>query len=129
MPLVAIARILAIAWLALSAGVYFQMLNGFTPQQALILLPWVAAPLPLAYGIGSRLAATPQAWVAIVVGLALAFAFGAWLYWDAFLGPSSRTESLSGLVVLHGPLYQAVILAVALLAAWRLSRPGARSAA
>ena len=82
----------------------------------------MAAPLPLAYWIGSRLAATSQAWVAIVVGLALAFAFGAWLYWDAFLGPSSRTESLSGLVVLHGPLYQAVILAIALLTAWLLSR-------
>ena len=122
MPLVAIARILAVAWVLLSVGVFFLMLNGFTPQQALALLLWVAAPLPLAYWIGSRLATTSQAWVAIVAGLALAFAFGAWLYWDAFLGPSSRTESLSGLVVLHGPLYQAVILAIALLTAWRLSR-------
>jgi hypothetical protein len=128
MPLVAIARILAVAWVLLSVGVFFLMLNGFKPQQALVLLLWVAAPLPLAYSIGSRLATTSQAWVAIVVGLALAFAFGAWLYWDAFLGPSSRTESLSGLVVLHGPLYQAVILAIALLTAWRLSRR-ARSAA
>ena len=128
MPLVALARILAIAWVLLSVGVYFLMLNGFTPQQALVLLLWVAAPLPLAYGIGSRLATTSQAWVTIVAGLALAFAFGAWLYWDGFLGPSSRTESLSGLVVLHGPLYQAVILAIALLTAWQLSRR-ARSAA
>jgi hypothetical protein len=128
MPLVAIARILAVAWVLLSVGVFFLMLNGFKPQQALVLLLWVAAPLPLAYSIGSRLATTSQAWVAIVVGLALAFAFGAWLYWDAFLGPSSRMESLSGLVVLHGPLYQAVILAIALLTAWRLSRR-ARSAA
>ena len=129
MPLVAIARILAVAWVALSVWVYFLMLNGFTPQQALILLLWVAAPLPLACWIGSRLAATSRARVAMVVGLALAFVFGAWLYWDAFLGPSSRTESLSGLVVLHGPLYQAVILAIAVLAAWLFSRPGARSAA
>jgi hypothetical protein len=73
MPLVAIARILAVAWVALSVWVYFLMLNGFTPQQALILLLWVAAPLPLAYWIGSRLAATSRAWVAMVVGLALAF--------------------------------------------------------
>ena len=122
MPLVAVARILAVAWVLLSVGVFFLMLNGFTPQQALALLLWVAAPLPLAYGIGTRLATASQAWVAIVVGLALAVAFGAWLYWDAFLGPSSRTESLSGLVVLHGPLYQAVILAIALLTASRLSR-------
>ena len=120
MPLVAVARILAAAWVLLSVGVYFLMLSGFTPQQALILLVWIAAPLPLAYWIGSRLAAASGASGAIVVGLALAFAFGAWLYWDAFLGPSSRTESLSGLVVLHG--YQAVILAIALLTAWRLKR-------
>jgi hypothetical protein len=90
--------------------------------KALILLLWVAAPLPLAYWIGSRFTATLSAWGAIVVGLALAFAFGAWLYWDAFLGPSSRTESLSGLVVLHDPLYQSVILTMALLAASLLSR-------
>ncbi len=124
MPLVNVARLLAVAWMLLSVWVYFLMLNGFKPHQALILLLWVAAPLPLAYWIGSRLAATPRAWVAIVVGLALAFAFGAWLYWDAFLGPSSRTESLAGLIVLHGPLYQFVILAIALLSAWLLNRRG-----
>jgi hypothetical protein len=117
-----VARILVGVWVILSCGVFVLMLNGFKPYQALILLLWVAAPLPLAYWIGSRLAATPRAWGAIVVGLALAFAFGAWRYWDAFLGPSSRTESLSGLIVLHGPLYQFVILAIALLAATLLNR-------
>jgi hypothetical protein len=124
MPLVNVARLLAVAWVLLSFWVFFLMLSGFKPHQALILLLWVAAPPPLAYWIGRKLAATPRAWGAIVVGLALAFAFGAWLYWDAFLGPSSRQESLSGLIVLHGPLYQSVILAIALLAAWRLSRRG-----
>ena len=93
MRLVNVARILVGVWVILSCGVFVLMLNGFKPYQALILLLWVAAPLPLAYWIGSRLAATPRAWGAIVVGLALAFAFGAWRYWDAFLGPSSRTES------------------------------------
>ena len=125
MRLVNGARILVGVWVILSCGVFVLMLNGFKPYQALILLLWVAAPLPLAYLIGSRLAATPKSWGAIVVGLALAFAFGAWLYWDAFLGPSSRTESLSRLVVLHGPLYQFVILAIALLAATLLNRPSA----
>lgn len=129
MPLMAIARILAVAWVLLSVGVYFLMLNGFKPQQALVLLLWVAAPLPIAYWIGRRLAVTARAWAAIVTGLALAFAFGAWLYWDAFLGPSSRTESLSGLVVLHGPLYQAVILGIALLTAWLLGRSGPKPSA
>jgi hypothetical protein len=98
------------------------MQNGFQPLHALILTPWVAAPLPIAYWIGSKVARTELAWTAVTAGLALSFAFGAWLYWDAFLGPSSRSESLSGLVVLVGPLYQAVILAVALLAAAFMSR-------
>src|SRR4029079_13550080 len=124
MRLVHGARILGGVWVILRCGVFRLILNGFKPYQAVILLLWVAAPLPLAYLIGSRLVAT-KAWGAIVVGLALAFAFGAWLYWDAFLGPSSRTESLSGLVVLHGPLYQFVILAIALLAATLLNRPSA----
>jgi hypothetical protein len=123
MPLVNVARILAGAWVILSCGVFVLMLRGFKPHQALVLLFWVAAPLPLAYWIGSRVATAPRAWVAIIVGLAVAFVFGAWLYWDAFLGPSSREESLSGLVVLHGPLYQSVILAIALPAATLLNRP------
>jgi hypothetical protein len=123
MPLVNVARILAGAWVILSCGVFVLMLRGFKPHQALVLLFWVAAPLPLAYWIGSRVATAPRAWVAIIVGLAVAFVFGAWLYRDAFLGPSSREESLSGLVVLHGPLYQSVILAIALPAATLLNRP------
>jgi hypothetical protein len=77
MPLVNVARILASAWVVLSGGVFVLMLSGFKPHQALILLLWVAAPLPLAYWIGSRVAAAPRAWVVIVVGLAVAFVFGA----------------------------------------------------
>jgi hypothetical protein len=59
-----------------------------------------------------------------VAGLGVAFALGAWLYWDAFLGRSSREESLAGLIVLHAPIYQLVVLVVALMAAWLLGRSG-----
>jgi hypothetical protein len=48
---------------------------------------------------------------------------GAWLYWDAFLGRSSREESLSGLIVLHGPLYRLVVIGIGLLIASMLNRP------
>jgi hypothetical protein len=123
MPLVNVARLLAVLWLPLSIGVYFLMLNGFKPSQALILTPWVAAPLPLGLWLGSKVAVTPAAWWAVVAGLALAFAMGAWLYWDAFLGRSSREESLSGLIVLVAPLYQMVVIGLALLVASTLNRP------
>jgi hypothetical protein len=117
-----VARLLVVGWIILSCGVFVLMLNGFQPKHALILTAWVAAPLPVAYWIGSKVATTQSAWMAVTAGLALSFAFGAWLYWDAFLGPSSRSESLSGLVVLYGPLYQGVILVVALVAAGIMSR-------
>jgi hypothetical protein len=124
MSLVNLARFLAGAWVVLSCGVFALMLNGFRPFQAVILAVWVAAPLPIAYWVGSRLAKTRGAWMAVVAGLGVAFALGAWLYWDAFLGRSSREESLAGLIVLVAPIYQLVVLAVALVAAWLPSRSG-----
>jgi hypothetical protein len=123
MPLVNVARLLAFLWMPLSIGVYFLMLNGFKPNQALILTPCVAAPLPLGLWLGRKVAGTETAWWAVVAGLALAFAMGAWLYWDAFLGRSSREESLSGLIVLVAPLYQIVVIGLALLVASMLNRP------
>ena len=122
MSLVNVARFLAGAWVLLSGGVFVAMLNGFKPHEAVILATWVAAPLPIAYGAGSWLARTRGAWTAVVAGLAMAFAMGAWLYWDAFLGRSSREESLAGLIVLVAPIYQLVVLAVALVTAWLLCR-------
>jgi hypothetical protein len=124
MSLVNVGRFLAGAWVLLSCGVFVLMLNGFKPHQAVILAVWVAAPLPIAYGAGRWLAKTRGALTAVVAGLAVAFALGAWLYWDAFLGRSSREESLAGLIVLVAPIYQLVVLAVALIAAWPLSRSG-----
>jgi hypothetical protein len=122
MDLAGISRLLAGAWLLVSIAVFFLMQIGFSPVQAAVLAVWVASPLPIAYWLGRRIAATPAAWWIVTLGLALAFVFGGWLYWDAFLGPSSRTESLSGLIVLHGPLYQFVLLGLSLLAAWIVDR-------
>ena len=68
MSLVNVARLLAGAWVLLSCGVFLLMLNGFKPHQALILAFWVAAPLPVAYGVGSWLAKTRGAWMAVVAG-------------------------------------------------------------
>ncbi|MEO8421752.1 MAG: hypothetical protein ABI457_11200 [Hyphomicrobium sp.] len=123
MALVNLSRLLAIAWVALSVWVYVLMLNGFKPGQALILAPWVAAPLPVGYWAGSQIARTPAAWTAVFGGLAVAFVMGAWLYWDAFLGRSSREESLAGLIVLVAPIYQFVVIGIALVVAALLNRP------
>ena len=124
MALVNLSRLLAIAWVPLSVWVYFLMLNGFKPGQAFILALWVAAPLPLGYWAGSKIAQAAPAWRAVLGGLAVAFAMGAWLYWDAFLGRSSREESLAGLIVLVAPIYQFVVIGVALVVALLLNRPG-----
>ena len=121
MSLVNVARFLVGAGVLLSCGVFVAMLNGFKLHEAVILAVWVAAPLPIAYGAGRWLAKTRRSWTAVVAGLAVAFALGAWLYWDAFLGRSSREESLAGLIVLVAPIYQLVVLALALVAAWLLS--------
>lgn len=117
-----ISRFLAVLWLVLCAGLYFLLQSVFRPGEALLFAFWAALPLPLAYTAGRVMVRSPRSWMVIAAGLATAFAFGAWLYWDAFLGPSSRTESLSGLIVLHAPLYQFVLLAVALVAAWFIER-------
>lgn len=118
MGLAQISKVLALLWLPICLAVFFLMQVGFSPVQALILTVWIAIPLPLAYWAATRFATTQRAWAIVTAGLAIAFAGGAWLYWDAFLGPSSRTESLSGLIVLHAPLYQFVLLTLALLGAW-----------
>ncbi len=123
----ALSRLLAALWLLVSAAVFFLMQVGFSPLQAAFLAVWVALPIPGGYWVGRRIAVGGAAWWIIAIGLAAAFAFGAWLYWDAFLGPSSRTESLSGLVVLHGPLYQFAVLAAALSAARLVDSPSRRA--
>jgi hypothetical protein len=123
-----ISRLLALLWLLASAGVFVVMRSGFRPLQAAVLTVWVALPLPLAYLAARHMARTPNAWRVVLVALVAAFAFGAWLYWDAFLGPSSRTESLAGLIVLHAPIYQLVLLALSLVAAWLLGRRAASGA-
>ncbi len=119
---VRISRLLAALWLVLCGKLFFLQAGGFRPRMALLLAFWAAVPLPAGYRAATRAVTGVNAWRIVVAGLALAFAGGAWLYWDAFLGPSSRAESLSGLVVLHGPLYQLALLAVALCAAWAIDR-------
>ena len=100
------------------------MLNGFKPQPGGHSGPVGAAPLPLGYWAGSQdCAGRARLDGRCCGGLAVAFAMGAWLYWDAFLGRSSREESLAGLIVLVAPIYQFVVIGVALMVALLLNRP------
>ena len=77
MPLVNLGRILAVTWVPISLGVFVLLLDGFGLQTALTFTPWVAAPLPLAYWIGGKVAATTAARVALVTGMGTAFGLGA----------------------------------------------------
>jgi hypothetical protein len=118
------SRSLAAAWLLVTLAVFFLMQVGFSPFQAAVLAVWVASPIPVGYWLAKRISRSRAAWWIVTLGLGTSFAFGAWLYWDAFLGPSSRSESLSGLIVLHGPLYQLVLVLIALCIAWLVERRG-----
>lgn len=94
----------------------------FPPAWRVPLGLWTALPLPLGYWIGRKVARDRCSEAVVLAGLAAAALFAIWAYWDAFLGPSSRTESLSGLILLFGPLYQLAGLTVVLVAAWLLGR-------
>jgi len=80
------------------------------------------APVPIAWWIGRKIARSTAALAVLVAELALVLASGLWLYWEAFLGPTSGMESLAGLVVLFGPLYQLPGLLVTVFAAWVVGR-------
>jgi hypothetical protein len=72
--------------------------------------------------VGHRIARSESPPRIVLAGLAIAAVLAIWLYWDAFLGPGSRTESLAGLIVLFAPLYQAVVIGIALVIAWLVDR-------
>lgn len=122
MSLVNLARALAGAWVLVSLVVFALMVEGVELHKAFPLTFWVAAPLPLAYWVGSRLSRTTASWGVLVAGLAAAFVFGAWAYWDAFLGPGAREQGVAGMAVLVVPVNQAAALVVAVVVAWFLSR-------
>jgi hypothetical protein len=111
-------RALAIAG-AVQAIVYFFF--GFENFESWMRVPlafWIAAPLPLAYWLGTRIARGRAAFAIVLAGMAVAFALSVWAYREITWGETRRTESMSGLLFLFGPLYQYALLLVALLAAW-----------
>jgi hypothetical protein len=121
MPSVLIARSLAIAGALVGVWLFLFCMENFQPRWRIPLSLWAALPLPLAYAAGRRLTGGRASSV-LAGGMAVAFATGAGLYWDAFLGPSSRTESMAGLIVLYAPLYQIIWLGLVLAAAWVTNR-------
>jgi hypothetical protein len=120
------ARTLVLASLIHAAvyGVYG--LDLFEWQIRPFLLVWIAVPIPLVYWLGRKLARTNVSFAIVLFGLLIAFAFAVWVYWDITWGPARRTESMSGLMFLFGPLYQFVWLAVILLIAALTARAARR---
>lgn len=111
-------RTLAIAGAA-QAAVY--SLLGFDLFEIWIrplLALWIAAPLPLAYWLGTKIGRGRAAFAIVLTGMAIAFALSVWAYWEITWGETRRTESMSGLLFLFGPLYQYALLLIALFAAW-----------
>jgi hypothetical protein len=111
-------RALAIAG-AVQAIVYFFF--GFELLEAWIrplLALWIAAPLPLAYWFGTKIGRGRAAFAIVLAAMAPAFALSVWAYWETTWGETRRTESMSGLLFLSGPLYQYVLLLIGLPAAW-----------
>jgi len=97
-------------------------MDNFGPAWRLPLCLWASTPVPLGYWVGRRITRSESPRRIVLVGLAIAAVLAIWLYWDAFLGPSSRTQSLAGLVVLFAPLYQALVIGMALVIAWLVDR-------
>jgi hypothetical protein len=116
--LITAGRILAAAGVLLAAFYGLFDLDGYPGVQRPLVALWAAAPLPVAYWLGRKLARTTASLAIVVAGLALACASAAWFYWDATYGPSSRSESLAGLIFVLWPLYQYAGLAIVLVIAW-----------
>jgi hypothetical protein len=120
--LIIAARLLVIASL-FHAAVYSVLgLDLFEWQVRPIIVVWIAVPIPLAYWLGTRLARTNASFAVLLFGLWVALAFSAWVYWDITWGPARRTESMSGLLFIFGPLYQLGWLAAVLLIAALIGR-------
>jgi hypothetical protein len=119
------ARLLAMASL-LQAAVYGVLgLDLFEWQLRPFIFIWIAAPIPFACWLGTRLARTNASFAVVLFGLFIAFVFGAWAYWGITWGAARRTESMSGLLFIFGPLYQLGWLVMALLIAALIGRSAA----
>jgi hypothetical protein len=116
------ARILV--WLSVLHAAFYLLfgLDGYEAFLRPFVFAWMAVPLPIAYWLGRKTARGPAALAVVLAGLVVAFAFVVWAYWEITFGESRRTESLSGLLFIFGPLYQYAALLLALLVAWLVGR-------
>lgn len=103
-------------------GVIASLAGNYPDEQWLFIVGWVILPFALAHWIGGLVARTSASYLIVVIGIAAALLFGAWAYWDATWGPTSRANGLAGLNFLYAPLFQLGGLAVVLVIAAIVSR-------
>lgn len=114
-------RILTFAGM-LAGAVDFAVFAFGYPRYAPLVGLWAVAPFPLAYVMARWLAPGETGLKIAVGGFAATLIFITWAYADAIRSFRDMTESLSGLVVIFGPVWQYVLFALALLAAWFFDR-------
>jgi hypothetical protein len=112
---------LACAGVASAVGVIVVAGDSFRPAERVIVGVWVAAPIPIGAWVSARFVDRRGTWLALG-SLAVALVGAQYVYWDAFLGPTSRRESLGGLVVLPLPALQIGWLVFTLAAARYVGR-------
>ena len=115
--LVAAAGCLAALW------DYSVFAFGFPDMRILVAL-WALASFPVAYALSRWLAPGPRATRVALAGMVAMLALAVWTYMDAVRSFQDQTESLSGLVVIFGPLWHYALFAPFLLAAWIVERRG-----
>jgi hypothetical protein len=115
-------RVLVIASLLHAAAYGAVGLDGYEWQARPFVFVWMLVPIPLAYWLATKLARTNASMAVVLVGLLVALAFVAWVYWEITWGTTRYTESLSGLLFIFAPLYQYGWLALVLLIAAVVSR-------
>ena len=98
------------------------------PDYRLLFALWAVAPFPAVYGLSRWLAPGTVATRVAACGMLAMLGLATWTYADAVKSFNDQTESLSGLIVIFGPLWQYAVFAPFLLVARLVQRRAAPKA-
>lgn len=109
-------RFVTLAGVAVALWCFNVFAFGY-PDFTILFGFWAAAPLPFAYILTRPVARRPTSRKILLAGFGAALVLALWTYVDAVRGLRDGTESLSGLIVIFGPIYQYLLLTPFLLTA------------